>query len=153
MQTVRLKSKTLLNICVILLPQVSMSQTINPGTPVGPVIPIPRNTTYTYDACGNRTSVFSMMFYRNTADGETEDNDDTPMLMKVSQRAATNIIDIKIGNPSGGILSLYDTEGRLWFSKEAEESMSVNLTEYRKGCYILKLELRDKNESWKILKQ
>ena len=136
-----------------LSPQKAFSQIVGPVTPGGPVLPSTRNTTYTYDACGNRTSAFSMLISINSIGDETDEMEDTPRMMKVMQHGATNILDICVANPVAGVLSLYDMEGRLWFSRDAQDTMSIDITDFRRGCYILQIEAQGRKESWTIQKR
>lgn len=138
--------------CAFFFSQSGMAQIVGPVDP-GPIVPITGGTTYTYDACGNRTSAFSRLFSFNSLEDETECSSETSPMMKVKRTDMSGILDLQTEDSLVGIVSLFDVEGRCLLSRKTEASMTMDLSSYPNGCYILQIEARGKKESWKILKQ
>lgn len=128
----------------------------------------PMGRVYEYDAAGNRvvrmTVDFKSKSISNKDSTETNDNKDAyyvdeigNMNVRVYPNPTTGKIFIRVENTRDfitGTLVLYSTDGKLLkkYTMNGTEQ-EVDLSEYVKGIYILKVRLNEHDQEWKIIKQ
>ena len=138
----------------------------------------PLERSYTYDESGNRTKskiidfgTKSMQVSIDSLNLEnTETESSNPMeedvfyteqvgniQLHIFPNPTTQRVTVRIENYAdfkGGVLQLCATNGQLLQQIPVYSSeFTIDLSHYVKGIYILKLQINQQNDSWKIIKE
>lgn len=133
----------------------------------------PQSIKYSYDVSGNRTNRtivisksanvftetdstgFNFFDINNSGDKFEDDLGDKKVIILPNPTKGKLLVEIHGYNQEmSSALYLYNLAGKLLINKtHANSTMTLDLTSYPTGIYILKIKLGDKVSEWKIIKE
>lgn len=119
--------------------------------------------SYAYDAAGNRTSRTIVMRARNANASDQEKTVEKSISMvadrqlKIYPNPVKDRLNIQLAhfdNKSVGTVLLYDTSGKMLYNQQiTREDFFVDMSQYPKGYYMLRILINDEQSMWKIIKE